>query len=178
MSWLHDYSFVCECEGWLELTSWASLNLSPSVRSILRCYDTAVEDVSIQTGDRPLSISILRCSEYCRGCLDINWWPSSLSAPLWLGLGSRRHGKWDVRDCDHSGFWGTARLSTFPSFRRSYVIHSSHLGGCPTITFGGSSLSQVDGGCWELGGGSDVMIHSFLFSVLKTIVLAWWKLRQ
>merc|ERR1719195_451555 len=54
------------------LSSWASLNLSPSVRSILRCYDTAVEDVSIQTGDRPLSISILRCSEYCRGCLDLD----------------------------------------------------------------------------------------------------------
>ena len=81
----------------------------------------------------------VRCYDYCGGGLGINWWPSSLSAPRWL-LGSRRHGKWDVRDCDHSGFWGTARLSTFSSFRRSYVIHSSHLGGCPTITFWGSSL--------------------------------------
>ena len=110
----------------------------------------------------------VRCYDYCGGCLDINWWPSSISAPRWL-LGSRRHGKWDVRDCDHSGFWGTARLSTFSSFRRSYVIHSSHLGECPTITFVGSSLESVGG----FGVNLSYFENYYFFLVCITILDYW-----
>ena len=74
-----------------------------------------------------------------------------------------------MRDCDHSGFWGTARLSKFSSFRRSYVIHSSHLGGCPTITFGGSSLESVGG----FGVNLSYFENYYFFLVCITILDYW-----